>query len=268
MTRRRLGVIGWPIAHSLSPAMHGAALAALGLDWEYLALAVPPEQLAEALRTATDEGTLGWNVTIPHKEAALALCRPDEQAARVGAVNTLCFDGSGPPRGLNTDLHGFRMLLAETGVVAEGARVALLGAGGAARAVAIALLDLGAAPTVVTRSPRRMRLPGLPDLPHLPWDPDALAALLQAVDLLVDATPRGLDPGAPALDLAPLPDHATVIDLVVRRTTPLTDAAHARGLRAATGTAMLLHQGARSLEAWTARPAPLDAMRRALDAAM
>ncbi len=263
---RLLGVIGGPDLRSLSPAMQGAALAALGLDLAYGAFAVPPERLAAAVAGAAALGFVGLNVTMPHKEAALALCRPDEQAVRVGAVNTLCFGDGGMPRGLNTDVHGFRMLLAEVGASARGARVALLGAGGAARAVALALVDDGAEVIVVSRS-RSLALAGRV-LPQVAFHDQALRALLPTVDLLVDATPRGLDDAAPRIDLAPLPDHAAVVDLVVRRSTPLVDDARARGLRAAPGTAMLLHQGAQALEAWIGRAAPVAVMRAALDAAL
>lgn len=260
----RLGVIGWPIAHSRSPAMQTAALRALGLDWEYAAHAVAPDELANFVAHAAEHGFRGVNVTIPHKEAALKLCAPDELAARVGAVNTLVFDG-GAVQGTNTDVHGFRAWAAEAGAPESGTAV-LLGAGGAARAVAAALhgkMRLA----VVARTPRTMVVDGQP-LTVTPWDEATLGKLLARADLLIDATPRGLDPAAPALDLAPLPAHAVVLDLVVARETALTRAAAARGLESATGGAMLVHQGARALELWTGKPAPVDVMRRALDAAL
>ena len=264
---RLLGVVGFPVDHSVSPAIQGAALAALGLDWSYGAFAVAPEQLADAVRGASALGFIGLNVTLPHKEAALALSRPDGEAVRVGAVNTLIFEGDATPRGLNTDLYGFRMLLGEIGVAPGGMRVALLGAGGAARAVALALVDGGAEVIVASRSDRPLVLAGR-SLPRVAWDAASFARLLPTVDLLVDATPRGRDPNAPRLDLATLRPHAVVLDLTVRRSTPLTDGARSRGLRTATGGAMLIHQAARSLEAWCGRPAPVDAMRTALDRAL
>lgn len=260
---RLLGVVGWPVAHSLSPAMQGAALEALGLDWSYGAFAVAPERLAEAVRGAAALGFVGLNLTIPHKEAALALSRPDGEALRAGAVNTLIFDGDAVPLGLNTDVYGFRMLLAGQGGLGSGMRVALLGAGGAARAAALVLVDAGAEVIVVSRSDRRISVDGR-SLPRVAWDAASLSRLLPTVDLLVDATSRGLDPDAPRLDLAALRPHAVVLDLVVRRSTPLTDGARSRGLRAATGEEMLLHQGARALEAWCDRPAPIEVMRAAL----
>jgi shikimate dehydrogenase len=276
--------------------MQNAALAALGLDWVYGAFAVAPEALEQAVAGARALGFIGLNVTVPHKVAALGLCRPDALAERVGAVNTLVFptEPGGETRGLNTDVHGFRRLLAEAGLLDGGAvhcqgrplRAALLGAGGAARAVAVALVDEGVETHVVRRGARRIELPGLA-LEHHDFGAAALAALLPTVDLLVDTTPRGLGPGpgsegqeGAAVDLmasapapAPtypeqevglLPRHALVVDLVVRRETPLVAAARARGLRACTGAAMLLHQGAAALEAWTGRAAPLTVMRAAL----
>jgi shikimate dehydrogenase len=292
---RFLGVIGWPVAHSHSPAMQNAALAALGLDWVYGAFPVAPEALAQAVAGACALGFVGLNVTVPHKVAALRLCRPDALAERVGAVNTLVFptEPGGETRGLNTDVHGFRRLIAEAGLFAEGGtrghgrplRAAILGAGGAARAVAVALGDEGVETHVVRRGAGRIELPGL-ELEHHDFAAAALAALLPTVDLLVDTTPRGLGPrpdneGAAGHlpDLAPapasaltspeqevrlLPRHALVVDLVVRRETPLVAAARTRGLRACTGAAMLLHQGAAALEAWTGRAAPLAVMRAAL----
>lgn len=263
-----LGVIGWPVAHSLSPPMQEAGLRALGLDWRYGAFPVRPAWLAEAVAGAAALGFMGLNVTVPHKEAVLALCEPDDEALALGAVNTLIFSsGSARPRGHNTDLHGFRMLLDEAGVVARGKRALVLGAGGAARAVVRVLLDEGAEVRVATRSGRRLHLVGAPELEHVDWSGPIANTILGGCDLLVDATPRGLDPTS-TFDLSPLPHHATVLDLVVRPTTPLVAAARAHGLRAETGAAMLLHQGARSLSIWTGRPAPVTEMRAALDAAL
>lgn len=240
--------------------MQTAGLAALGLDWEYAAHAVAPAALATFLSQAPQAGFRGLNVTIPHKGAALSLCRPDAVAARAGAVNTLLFE-EGQIHGTNTDVYGFATWLTEMGIGPGGTAV-VLGAGGAARAVALALADWRV--EVVTRRPQPLVIDGRP-LPLSPWE--ALPARLAEADLLVDATPRGLDPAAPALDLSPLPRHARVLDLVVAKETALTRAAARRGLIASTGGPMLLHQGARALELWTQRPAPLAAMREALSLA-
>jgi shikimate dehydrogenase len=243
-----LGVVGWPISHSKSPAMHNAALRHLGLDYIYLPFAV--QDLATAIAGARALGFRGLNVTIPHKEAALALCQPDELARSVGAVNTLIFD-EGTIRGTNTDVFGFQKLMEETGISSP-KKVIILGAGGAARAVLAALPDA----IVVARNPRGLKVE--------PWD--SLPLHLPDADLLVDCTPRGLTSEKESLDLTNT--RASVLDLVVRRETALTREAKRLGLPTATGTAMLLHQGAAALEQWIGRPAPLEIMRKALDAAL
>jgi shikimate dehydrogenase len=260
----KLAIIGWPIGHSKSPAMQSAALAALGIEGEYTAHAVAPDELALFIEHAPQKGFRGVNVTIPHKEAALKLCAPDELATRVGAVNTLVFDGD-KPSGYNTDVHGFLEMAKEIGAPLDGI-VVMLGAGGGARAVAHAIHGNGKL-AIVARTPRDFRVDGVA-MTVTPWNDEVLAKMLSRADVLVDATPRGLDENAPAIDLSPLPDHAVVLDLVVARDTALTRAAKARGLKAAAGGAMLVHQGARALELWTGKSAPLDVMRKALDAAL
>jgi shikimate dehydrogenase len=260
----KLGVIGWPVAHSKSPVMQTAALNALGIEGEYHAHAVAPDEVAQFIEHAPGKGFRGVNVTIPHKEVAFKLCQPDELAARVGAANTLVFEG-GATRGYNTDVHGFVELVAEAGGTLDG-NVVLLGAGGAARAVAVAVHGRGKC-AVVSRTPRSFAVDGHA-LTVTPWEDELLAKLLARADLVVDSTPRGLDPAAPAIDLSTVPSHAVVIDLVVARDTALTKAAKARGLKAAAGAAMLVHPGARAFEIWTGKPAPLDVMRAALDAAL
>jgi shikimate dehydrogenase len=245
--------------------MQTAGLQALGLDWEYAAHAVAPDEMELFVRHGAKHGFRGVNVTIPHKETAFKLSTADELATRVGAVNTLVFEEGGGARGYNTDVHGFTAWAAEVGAKLEGTAV-VLGAGGAARAVAVALQGQ-ARTAVVARTPRHFVVDGH-ELTVTRWDDAMLPKLLARADLLIDATPRGLDPALPALDVSALPAHAFVLDLVVARETPLTKAAKARGLQAATGAAMLLHQGARSLELWTGKPAPIEAMRQALDAAL
>src|SRR5256885_4554235 len=132
-----LGVVGWPVAQSKSPIMQNAALHALRLPFHYAPFAVPPDKLARAVDGAMALGIRGLNITIPHKERALALCEADPLALEVGAVNTLVFEDD-RVRGLNTDVHGFRMLMMEAGVK-PGTRALILGGGGAARAVVAAL---------------------------------------------------------------------------------------------------------------------------------
>ena len=261
-----LGVVGWPVAQSKSPIMQNAALHALRLPFHYTSFAVPPDKLARAVDGAMALGVRGLNITIPHKERALALCEPDPLALEVGAVNTLTFEDD-HVRGTNTDVHGFRMLMAETGVKA-GVRALVLGGGGAARAVIAALRSTGASDvTVVSRSAAPMTIGGRA-VRVVPWEPLTMASAMGECDLLVDATPRGLDPSSPRLPLEHLSREAIVLDLVVKRDTSLTVEARARGLKAQAGAAMLLHQGAAALERWSGQPAPIETMRAALEAAL
>ncbi len=257
------GVIGWPVEHSFSPAMHNAGFAALGLDFVYLGFAVKPNDLTVAIAGAQALGLRGLNVTIPHKAAALALCQPDALATKVGAVNTLTFE-NGRCLGSNTDVHGFAMLLSELQLQPK--RAVVLGQGGAARAAVAALIDGIDQITVVARTPAPFVVAGH-TIDVQPWSDAVLCTGFADCDLLVDATSRGLSDTAP-FDLSPLGAGAAVVDLVVGRSTPLTAAARTRGLRAATGTAMLLYQGGRAFELWTGKPAPLSAMREALESAL
>jgi shikimate dehydrogenase len=265
---RLLGVIGWPVAHSLSPLMHGTAFPLLGLDWAYAAFAVLEGELAAAVAGARALGFRGLNVTLPHKEAALALCQPDALSRRVGAVNTLSFTPAGV-LGYNTDVHGFRMLCAESGApLCPGQTALVLGAGGAARAAALVLRDAGVALHMASRTRRTLAVDGAV-LPVLPPHREALAPLLSACDLVVDCTGRGLLAQAdyPELDLALLPRRCVVLDLVVRRETPLLARCAAQGLAARNGAAMLLHQGVKALSIWCGAEIPdevVAAMRAAL----
>ncbi len=238
--------------------MHNAAFAQLQLDFVYRSFAIPPGRLAAAIDGARALFARGLNVTVPYKEAALALCSPDAQARAVGAVNTLVFDDH-QIRGHNTDVYGFDQLVNEVCPDARTGRVVVLGAGGAARAVAAALLPTARSVLVLSRTARPLDVDGA-KLDVLPWS--TLAETLPTADLLVDATSRALTDADP-VDLSPLQAHAAVLDLTVKRTTLLDDA-QARGLRCAGGATMLLHQGARAFELWTGAPAPVEVMRQAL----
>ena len=261
MPRTLLGVAGFPVAHSRSPAMHNAALAEMGLDWLYVPLPLPPERFAEAVRALPLSGFRGINVTVPHKVAAHALA--DEHtaaAAAIGAANTLSFI-DGRIAADNTDAGGF---LDALGAPARGLRAVVLGAGGSARAVAYALREAGAAEVSIwNRTPERAaalaRELGLRHAEHP-----------HGGDLLVNCTSVGLDPGTTveeALESLGLRGHeasATVADLVYGSgPTPLARWAEAAGARVVDGVEVLVRQGARSLEAWTARSAPVETMRRA-----
>ncbi len=266
----RLGVLGWPVAHSRSPAIHNAALCSLGMDgWRYQRLPVPPRLFAETTRCLGQCGFLGANVTIPHKQAALALAqRASDTARAIGAANTLTFVPDGTISAENTDAPG---LIAALGRSPQNMRALVLGAGGSARAAAWALREAGASEVSVwNRTPERA---------------DALARDLglravrraEPAELLVNCTSVGLRRGrlegsatdAEALNQLGLTfdqvgEYSYVADMVYRQgSTPLLAAARAHGAGTVDGLEILVAQGALSFELWTGRRAPLETMRGA-----
>jgi shikimate dehydrogenase len=252
-------VIGWPVSHSKSPPIVNAAFAALGCDARMDALAVPPEQLAQTIAELRARGdVLGASVTVPHKEALVASCDELDASARaIGAVNCVAFV-SGRALGHNTDAGGFRDALGFAP-----ARAVLLGAGGAARAVHHALA--GDRVVIARRTVAWTNA-------H-PWTDAELRAAFERADLLVDCTSTGLDAAtdaafADALPLDALSPAARVATLVYHRDTRLLERARALGHPTLDGRAMLVHQAARAIALWTGRPAPIDVMTRALDAAL
>ncbi|HLU67199.1 MAG TPA: shikimate dehydrogenase [Kofleriaceae bacterium] len=258
-------VIGWPVAHSRSPALHNAAFAATGLDAVFVALPVEPHRLPDALRGMAALGFLGASVTVPHKEAAVPVCDLlDASAEQAGAVNCIQFEGHRLV-GHNTDAGGFvDALEGELGRSPTGLRALLLGGGGAARAVAVGLRLAGAACIeVVARSPERVRW-----CQAHPWRPAELASLCARSDLLVDCTSAGLGQAEyPApVPLGSLAEGAAVASLLYGRRLPLLEQARALGLAAMDGAAMLVHQGARAFTIWTGLAAPVEAMRAAMAA--
>jgi shikimate dehydrogenase len=238
--------------------MHNAAFAALSLDWTYELLDVPADGLHAAVERLREDDVAGANVTIPHKQAVMdRIDGLDADAMRARAVNTIVRDGDHLV-GSNTDVAGIRAAIEEVRLDPRGANVVILGGGGSARAAAVAL-D-GAHLTFVSRHPDEDDLPGR----VVAWSDQALPGLSRAADLLLNATPLGRRDEMPVRP-ASLPKEGAVIDLVyVTGGTPLVRKARSVGLRTADGWAVLLAQGARSFEAWTGRPAPLDAMRETL----
>ncbi len=271
---KRLGVLGWPVAHSRSPAMHNAALAALDMDdWRYQALPVPPQLFAATTRALAGSGFVGANVTIPHKQAALELADEVTPAARaIGAANTLTFADDGTVAAANTDAPGLIEALA---ISPRGMRALVLGAGGSARAAVWALLDAGASEVSVwNRTAARAEA--------LAEDLGARVALRpEAADLLVNCTSVGLEgrSGASGLERSATEDcalnqlgltfdqvgeYSHVIDLVYHaQPTALLAAATAKGARTVDGLQVLVAQGALSLELWIGRAAPREIMARA-----
>jgi len=263
------GILGWPVAHSRSPLLHGTWLARHGIDGAYLPLPARPERFADSVRALADLGFRGANVTLPHKEAAFAVCDDlAPSAGRAGAVNTLVFR-DGRIEGSNTDGFGFVENCAQSvpGWRAAAGPAVVLGAGGAARAIAAALLDAGCPRLVlVNRTPARAEA-----LARGLGGPVEVAerAPLDAASLLVNTTSLGMAGQPPLdLDLSPLPAGAVVADIVyVPLETPLLAAARARGLPAVDGLGMLLHQARPGFEAWFgAAPAVDEALRAAVAA--
>jgi len=258
-----VGVIGWPVEHSLSPVIHNAAFAALGMGWVYVPLGVEPGRLPDALAGLRALGFRGANVTMPHKTEAAELCdQLSEDAGRLHAVNTIVV-GPSDLAGHNTDAPGFeRFLREDAGFDPGGGSALIYGAGGAARACALALSRAGAAGiTVAVREASRAD-PIREMLRDDPVGVDVIAferAAEAKADLIVNATPLGAHGEAlptPALDAA-----ALVVDLLYRpASTPLQTAARDAGVAAFGGIGLLLHQAALSFELWSGRPAPLEVM--------
>jgi shikimate dehydrogenase len=248
-------VIGWPIKHSRSPLIHGYWIKQHGLDAEYRREEVAPEAFADFIRNLASRRYVGANITIPHKEAALELSEPDDCARAVGAANTLWLDG-GRLQSTNTDVEGFTANLddAVPGWAERAGETVVLGAGGSARAVIHGLIERGVGRiTVVNRSIERAQsLRQRFGAAVHPAEWAALPGLLTRCGLLVNTTSLGMTGQPPlAIDLGPLPRHATVTDLVYAPlTTSLLTAAEARGLAVADGLGMLLHQAVRGFELW------------------
>ena len=273
-------MIGWPVAHSLSPAIHNAAARALGLDLVYVPLPVLPELVGEAVRGLAALGFLGANVTVPHKQAVMPfLDELDATALAIGAVNTIQVvqaDGLSL-RGANTDAAGLIADLQEHGVVVEDRDTLILGAGGAARAAAFALAQQGGRIHLLARREEQAAGVATALQPHLarevvfPHHSDELTRLVGRVQapLIVNATPLGMEPNAAASpwpgDLA-FPAGSFVYDMVYQpRETKLLSQARTEGCPGANGLGMLLQQGALAFELWMGVRPDIAAMRQALE---
>lgn len=277
---RVLGIIGWPVAHSLSPLMQNAAFAALGLDCVYVPFPVSPENLTEAVDGLRALGVAGFNVTIPHKEAIIGLLDDlTEETRLIGAVNTVSRHGD-RLTGHNTDVTGFiQSLQDDLGFDIKGSRVLLLGAGGAARAALVGLCQAGAAAvTVANRTPakgKRLIADFSPvftgaNLAQCNLDVLKNDRRLKDVDLLVNTTAVGLNGTAfDDIDLAPMAPTARVYDMVYNPAlTPLLAEAQKHSLLSANGTGMLAAQGEAAFTIWTAHKPPNGLMKSRLLAAL
>lgn len=272
---RLAGIMGWPISHSRSPALHGFWLQEQGIDGAYVPLAVAPERLEQALRALPALGFRGCNITIPHKQAALKIMdRVDDFARRVGAMNTVVVAADGSLEGSNTDVFGFRENLREQTPDwrAGSGPAVVLGAGGSARAVVAALAAAGVAEIrLVNRTVEHaetlasdLAVPETRISVHR-WAERADA--LAGAGILVNTTSLGMEHAPPLdLDLHALPQAAVVVDIVyVPLETGLLTAARQRGNHVVDGLGMLLHQGRPGFAAWFgAAPTVTPALRRAM----
>jgi shikimate dehydrogenase len=281
-----VGLIGWPVEHSMSPAMHNAAFDALGLNWRYVPLPVAPRHIEAAVRGLRALGFRGANVTVPHKQKVMpTLDMVADDAQSLGAVNTIVIDRDEDVgdrvSGHNTDAAGFVGALLESGFDPEGATVVIVGAGGAARAVVFGLMEAGAEEIVVlNRTLARAQalvsdLKGVARSSALPASPTALQAIsltretlvesTRAAQLLVNATPVGMWPHVDSSiwpDDAPIPTGLTVFDLVYNPLeTKLLRQVHRSGAHGIDGLGMLVRQGALSFKMWTGVEAPAEVMR-------
>jgi shikimate dehydrogenase len=265
---RRLGVLGWPVSHSRSPAIQNAALAAVGLgeEWRYQLLPVPPEVFEETVQALPALGFRGVNVTIPHKSAALALATEGSpRATAIGAANTLLFQGDDRIFADNTDAPALIAALQQR-LDIGGCSAIVLGAGGSAHAAVWALLDAGAREVYIwNRSPERA------DELAAAFGGRAVAdaGTVADTDVLVNCTSVGLDDGDQletlSLSAAQLRHHRVVVDFVYRTGgTPFTAAAESVGVATIDGLELLVGQGAIAFELFTGIPAPVEAMRQAV----
>lgn len=272
----KFAVIGDPIAHSLSPAMQNAGIKALGLDAEYFAEHVRHDDLKEFTEQAR-RGLAGFNITVPHKNAIFPFLDHISKEAQVaGSVNTVTVK-SGRLYGDTTDGYGLAQALKEAFQFdVRGGRIAFIGCGGAAHAAAAYFASQGAQAlhlinrTVAKADELAEKLRGAygTDARTCAIDDHArISEFLNASDVVIQCTSLGLKPDDPApIDLSLLPQSIRVYDTIYKKT-PIVRECERRGIPFANGLAMLLHQGARSLELWTGRPAPVEIMRAALNKA-
>lgn len=275
---KKVGIIGWPAEHSLSPAMHNAAFADLGLDdWQYDLLPTPPNELQTRVQTLAERGYVGANVTVPHKQTIMPLLGNIALSARgANAVNTLILNG-GRIEGHNTDVFGIRADLEANGITLKGIKVLVLGAGGAAHAAVLALANAGAQITVVNRHAERawdlyraVKRGLATTLPVNVEEPTALGRIAPQAELIINCTPLGMYPlymdKSPWVDAVPIPSGSVVYDMVYRpQTTKLMHQAQAAGATAIGGLGMLVQQGAAAFQLWTGKEPSVVVMRQAAE---
>ncbi len=278
MSAKRAFILGHPIRHTISPPMHNAAFEILGIDARYSALDVAPADLKAAIDRLREPDVLGANVTVPHKQAVMALLdEVSDEAAAIGAVNTVV-NRDGRLCGYNTDAPGFLMGLAEAGFEPRGARAALIGAGGAARAIASALIGSGIGELFILNrnSQRAVELArdlvvhfGARSIWGLPLSPGHIEDQIPHCELLVNATTVGMHGEASPIPAEMLRPTMLVVDIIYNPPrTELLAVAESAGARTQNGLPMLVYQAAAAFELWTAQPASIPAMRSAAQAAL
>ena len=276
---KRAGIIGFPVSHSVSPALQQAAFDYHGIEARYEYWETTPEALAERIASLRDSGVLGAQVTVPHKQEALAFVDAMSDDVRaLGAVNVIAND-NGTLAATNTDVTGFvRALREDAGADLKGKRVLLLGAGGAARAIVLGLAREGIASlAIANRTAQRARdaaavAAGMVSrIEAIPLSPEALASEAADADLIVNSTTLGMTGvgGPAALAARAIPPAALVYDIVYNPPdTPLLLEAKAAGAQTLGGLAMLVYVGAEAFEQWTGLKAPVDVMMAAAEKAL
>ncbi|MBR2215839.1 MAG: shikimate dehydrogenase [Selenomonadaceae bacterium] len=275
---KNLGIIGWPVAHSFSPAMQNAALQKAGLDFVYVAMPVEPADLEPAVNGLRSLNFRGVNVTIPHKTAIIPLLdEVTEDAQMIGAVNTVVND-HGRLRGYNTDVQGFMKALTATGFSAEGLNVAVLGAGGAARAALWGLIKAKAQRVYLgVRNPGRAELlvkdfRAKGEVKAYDWLSDEWQDYLSKAELIINTTPLGMAPKSdamPPVNWEKVRPGAFVYDVIYTPAkTRFLQEAEARKHPILNGEAMLVQQGAASFRLWTGETPDTDLMRKVLREAL
>jgi len=273
---RIVGLMGYPVEHSLSPIMHNLAFKSLGLPFSYHLFSVKPSDLKKAIDAVRILGFAGLNITIPHKVEVMKYLDSIERSAHIiGAVNTIS-NCNGKLIGYNTDGDGFLLsLLEELKCSPRGKNCLLVGAGGAGMAIGVKILEKNIERlTIVDKiDGKAKRLADnlkrhfpLSSVENILWKRMRLNSLLKETDILINATPCGMNikDTKPVLDISSLRKDSFVFDVIYNRTTPLIKMARKRGIKAKGGIGMLIHQGACAFKIWTGRDAPIDVMKKAL----
>jgi shikimate dehydrogenase len=261
-----LGLFGYPVSHTLSPAMHNSACQSLGLNYCYLPFLVRPEELKAAVQAIKALNFRGVNVTVPHKEKVIHyLDVLDKEASLIGAVNTIV-NRDGVLHGYNTDGRGFIRSLEESGISLQGINSLIIGAGGASRAIAFSLALSHAADIGIFDIDKKKADSLIKELQKENYSCHLVTEITSVSNyqLLINATPLGLKDNDP-LPLKPeliTPD-VFIYDAIYRHT-PLLNEAHKRGAQGADGSGMLLWQGALAFKLWTKKDPPVDVMKKAL----